>query len=92
MRGARFFGIIAIMPRAATCGLPNISRASSYFKSSPANCRASNRRTANFSSSVVRQADWVLFNLARPRLTFSRISQAEAVQTNGLGLALCAVR
>ena len=46
----------------------------------------------NLDSSVVRQADWVLLSLARPRLTFSRISQADAVQTNGFGFALWAVR
>jgi prepilin-type N-terminal cleavage/methylation domain-containing protein len=43
-------------------------------------------------SSVVRQAEWVLLSFARPRLTFSRISQAEAVQTNGLGSALWTAR
>jgi len=42
--------------------------------------------------SVVRQAEWVLLSFARPRLTFSRISQAEAVQTNGLGSALWTAR
>ena len=42
--------------------------------------------------SVVRQADWVLFNFFRPRFTFSRISLAEAVQTKGFGLALWAAR
>ena len=43
-------------------------------------------------ASVVRQADWVLFNFFRPRFTFSRISLAEAVQTKGFGLALWAAR
>ncbi len=41
-----------------------------------------------FQSSVVRQADCSLFSLALPRLTFSRISEAAAVQMKGDGFSL----
>lgn len=44
------------------------------------------------SASVIRQADWDLLSFALPRLTFPGTSQTEAVQTNGFGLALWAVR
>jgi hypothetical protein len=40
-------------------------------------------------TSVVRQADQRLSNTTRARLTFSRTSDALAVQTKGLGLSLC---
>ena len=40
-------------------------------------------------TSGVRQADQRLSNTARARLTFSRMSEALAVQTKGLGLSLC---
>jgi hypothetical protein len=56
---------------------------------------AGNRRIlicGQSNASVVRQADWVLFSFALPRLTFSRISEAEAVQTNGFGLELWEAR
>ena len=43
-------------------------------------------------SSVVRQADCILISFCRPRFTFSKMSRAEAVQTNGLGLELWAAR
>ena len=39
-------------------------------------------------ASVVRQADCILTSFSRPRLTFSRMSVAVAVQTNGLGSLL----
>src|SRR5882724_5287526 len=37
---------------------------------------------------VVRQTDRRVFRVRRARLTFSRISEARAVQMNGLGLSL----
>ena len=40
-------------------------------------------------ASGLRQADQRLSNTARARLTFSRMSDAFAVQTKGLGLSLC---
>jgi len=40
-------------------------------------------------TSGLRQADQRLSNTARARLTFSRTSEALAVQTKGLGLSLC---
>lgn len=40
-------------------------------------------------SSAVRHRDRRLFNAACARETFSRMSEAFAVQINGLGLALC---
>ena len=40
-------------------------------------------------SSVVRQADCTLCRAARPRLTFSRMSEAVAVQMKGVGCSLC---
>jgi hypothetical protein len=40
-------------------------------------------------SSVVRQADWNLLSLARALATLARMSEARAVQMNGLGLRLC---
>ena len=39
-------------------------------------------------TSVVRQADCHLLRALRPRLTFSKMSLAEAVQINGLGSLL----
>ena len=42
-----------------------------------------------FGSSVVRQSDCTLCKAARPRLTFSRISEAVAVQMKGVGCSLC---
>src|SRR5205807_9091009 len=39
--------------------------------------------------SVVRHTDGRLLRAARPRFTFSRISEALAVQINGLGSLLC---
>ena len=39
--------------------------------------------------SVVRQADCTLCRAARPRLTFSRMSEAVAVQMKGVGCSLC---
>jgi rRNA maturation protein Nop10 len=39
-------------------------------------------------TSVGRQPDCTLWRFLRPRLTFSRMSEAAAVQTNGLGSAL----
>ena len=39
-------------------------------------------------ASVGRQADCTLWRFLRPRLTFSRMSEAAAVQTKGLGSAL----
>ena len=39
-------------------------------------------------TSVGRQADCTLWRFLRPRLTFSRMSEAAAVQTKGLGSAL----
>ncbi len=41
------------------------------------------------SPSVVRQADCTLCRAARPRLTFSRMSEAVAVQMKGVGCPLC---
>ena len=41
-------------------------------------------------TSVGRQADCILQSFRRPRFTFSKMSEAEAVQTKGLGSALCA--
>lgn len=38
--------------------------------------------------SVVRHTDCNLFNFSRPRLTFSRMSDALAVQINGFGFSL----
>ena len=38
---------------------------------------------------VVRQADCTLCRAARPRLTFSRMSEAVAVQMKGVGCSLC---
>jgi hypothetical protein len=38
--------------------------------------------------SVVLQPDCTLTGFFRPRFTFSKMSRAEAVQTNGLGLEL----
>ena len=40
-------------------------------------------------ASVVRQADCTLCRAARPRLTFSRMSEAVAVQMKGVGCSLC---
>lgn len=40
-------------------------------------------------SSVARQADCNLSRTFRPRLTFSKISHADAVQINGFGSSLC---
>jgi adenosine deaminase len=42
-----------------------------------------------FESSVVRHADVLLFRVALPRFTFSRMSEAFAVHMNGLGCWLC---
>src|SRR6266550_3080833 len=42
--------------------------------------------------SVVRHTDGRLLRAARPRFTFSRISEALAVQINGLGSLLCCSR
>src|SRR6267154_403581 len=48
------------------------------------------REIAHFiGSSVVRHTDGRLLRAARPRFTFSRISEALAVQINGLGSLLC---
>ena len=81
---------------------PAHSRVGSNLREADANAstRSSSPNTPTFWSyetektrpSVVRQAEWVLLSFARPRLTFSRISQAEAVQTNGLGSALWTAR
>ena len=40
-------------------------------------------------ASVVRQADCTLCRAARPRLTFSKMSEAVAVQMKGVGCSLC---
>ena len=40
-------------------------------------------------ASVVRHTDRHLFRAARPRFTFSKMSQALAVQMKGLGSRLC---
>ena len=42
-----------------------------------------------FDPSVVRQADCTLCRAARPRLTFSRMSEAVAVQMKVVGCSLC---
>ena len=41
-------------------------------------------------SSVVRHNWYILSNLALARVTFSRMSDADLVQINGLGFSLCA--
>ena len=41
------------------------------------------------SASLVRQAERNESSIVRARLTFSRMSEALAVQMNGLGFALC---
>ena len=47
------------------------------------------REMSSALASGVRQADQRLSRAARARLTFSRMSEALAVHTNGLGLSLC---
>ena len=48
----------------------------------------STRKCVKEGPSVGRQTDCILWRFLRPRLTFSRMSEAAAVQTNGLGSAL----
>ena len=43
-------------------------------------------------ASVGRHTDCNLLSLSRPRFTFSRISEALAVQMNGFGFSLCLAR
>ena len=72
-----YFGLMDLRLAIAAKFHPIPSCSSTIFKASP---------------SVVRQADCILLSLARPRLTFSKISQAFAAQTKGLGAALWAAR